>query len=270
MRRFFVLTTLLASLLFSGTAGFAVESAIEYNTDYVNAGVIQVKLDDAYADDTIKIMVSYEGKSPQFYDYSRFEDFESFPVSAGEGTYQIGVYQLVSGKSYQSIGTTRVVIDEIDPLAPYLTSIHNIRWEQGDQATALAAELTKDAETDWQKVEILHQYMIENITYDYEKAKTVSYGYLPDNDSTLATKDGICYDYSSLMASMLRSLNIPTKLVMGYAESSSVYHAWNEVYNQETGEWVVIDTTHDAAAYQHDYPFDMIKDSASYDVKKVY
>jgi len=270
MRRFFVLTILLASLIFVGAVGFAAESSVQYNTDYVNAGVIQVKLDETYAEDTIKVMVAYEGKNPQFYDYNRFEDFEAFPVAAGEGTYQIGVYQLVSGKSYQSIDSKRVVIDEIDPLAPYLTSIHNIRWEQGDQATSIAAELTKDAETDWEKVEILHQYIIESITYDYDKAKNVAYGYLPDNDATLASKDGICYDYSSLMASMLRSLNIPTKLVMGYAESSSVYHAWNEVYNRETGEWLVIDTTHDAAAYQHDYPFSMIKDSASYDVKKVY
>ncbi|MGI6627015.1 MAG: transglutaminase-like domain-containing protein [Bacillota bacterium] len=50
---------------------------------------------------------------------------------------------------------------------------------------------------------------------------------------------GICFDYSSLLASMLRSLDVPTKLVTGYVAPDYLYHAWNEVYIEGTG-WVRI------------------------------
>ena len=51
----------------------------------------------------------------------------------------------------------------------------------------------------------------------------------------MASKKGICFDYASLMAAMLRSQGIPTKLEVGY--SGQAYHAWISVYLQETG-WV--------------------------------
>ena len=46
---------------------------------------------------------------------------------------------------------------------------------------------------------------------------------------------GICFDYASLMAGLLRSQGIPTKLVVGY--SGTAYHAWISVYLDEAG-WV--------------------------------
>ena len=59
--------------------------------------------------------------------------------------------------------------------------------------------------------------------------------YLPNIDDTMASGKGICFDYASLMAAMLRSQGIPTKLVVGY--SGAAYHAWISVYLKETG-WV--------------------------------
>ena len=46
---------------------------------------------------------------------------------------------------------------------------------------------------------------------------------MPDSNRTLETKKGICFDYASLMALLLRSQNIPCKLVVGYAGVE--YHA---------------------------------------------
>ena len=51
----------------------------------------------------------------------------------------------------------------------------------------------------------------------------------------LEKKSGICFDYASLMCALLRSQNIPTKLVVGY--SGTAYHAWISVHLEETG-WV--------------------------------
>ena len=269
MRKILVASLLSLSLIC--TSGFAfADAAIVYDFDQAETGVVRVKLDDRYEADTIKIMVAYEGQNPEFYDYDRFAEFESYGIDEGIGTYQIGIYQNTSGNSYRSIGMKTVEVDELDSLIPYLSSVQSIRWDAKDEAAELALALTDGIESDWAKVQAVHQYIIENITYDYDKAKTVQTGYLPDNAATLENGNGICYDYSSLMASMLRSLSIPTKLVMGYSNTKDVYHAWNEVYDAEREEWILIDSTFDASLYQHGFAVEMERDLAEYRVEKVY
>ncbi|MNV81246.1 hypothetical protein D3C71_1748990 [compost metagenome] len=61
---------------------------------------------------------------------------------------------------------------------------------------------------------------------------------------------------------MLRSLNIPTKLVMGNSTYVNKYHAWNEVYLN--GKWNIIDTTVDSGLKKINKKFDMIKKSSDY------
>ena len=77
----------------------------------------------------------------------------------------------------------------------------------------------------------------------------------PDQKATeiFESKKGVCKELSILYASMLRSLNIPTRMVMGYAYTNSEDvidlvgsnwggHAWVEVYID--GEWVPFDLTY--------------------------
>lgn len=59
---------------------------------------------------------------------------------------------------------------------------------------------------------------------------------MPDVDEiSLSSGKGICFDYAALMAAMLRSQRIPTKLQVGYA--GEAYHAWISCYVDEIG-WV--------------------------------
>ena len=80
-----------------------------------------------------------------------------------------------------------------------------------------------------------YEYIKENIVYDYDKAAGDVTGYVPDPDQTLSSGKGICFDYASLAAAMLRSQGIPCKLVVGYA--GTVYHAWINAYSQKQG-WI--------------------------------
>lgn len=59
---------------------------------------------------------------------------------------------------------------------------------------------------------------------------------MPNPDETLASRSGICFDYASLAAAMLRSLGIPCQVITGYVGPESLYHAWNMVYID--GSWV--------------------------------
>ena len=84
-------------------------------------------------------------------------------------------------------------------------------------------------------------YICENVVYDKEKAQAVqtTTGYMPVLDDTLRTGKGICFDYASLVAGMLRSQGIPTKMVFGDVSPDDIYHAWNMFYTEETG-WVTV------------------------------
>lgn len=119
------------------------------------------------------------------------------------------------------------------------------------------------------KIKAIYAYVTKNFKYDYAKAKSVSSGYFPNVETIYAKKTGICYDYSSVFAAMLRSVDIPTKLVKGYATpTKGVYHAWNEVL--VGGKWKVIDTTTDSAYVQAGKTISMYKAVSDYNPGKIY
>ena len=132
MRRFIIASILIITMTIVSGFGFA-ESAIVYDFDETDTGIVRVKLDDRYEQKPIKIMVAYEGQNPEFYDYDRFSEFESYGVKSGEGTYQIGIYQNTSGNSYRALAVKSVEVKDLDPFSPYLASVQNIRWETGDE-----------------------------------------------------------------------------------------------------------------------------------------
>jgi len=104
-----------------------------------------------------------------------------------------------------------------------------------------AASLTK-GKTASQKVKAVYKWVVAKINYDRKKNPPA--GYVPSITQTYSSKKGICYDFAALFAAMLRSQGVPTKLVKGYADKVSGYHAWNEVY--VNGKWQTIDTSYDA------------------------
>lgn len=70
---------------------------------------------------------------------------------------------------------------------------------------------------------------------------------------------------------MLRSVDIPTKLLMGYHKNDwKIYHSWNQVWLSEKECWITIDSTYDAVATQNKKHTEMIKNESDYILKKVY
>ena len=121
--------------------------------------------------------------------------------------------------------------------------------------------------------------MVENLAYDKEKAATVQSGYLPVLDTVLAEKKGICFDYAALMVGMLRSQEVPCKLVVGYA--GTAYHAWVNVWSEETGwvtaaiyfdgtTWQRMDPTFASSSNSSEAIMKYIGDGSNYSVKYLY
>ena len=80
------------------------------------------------------------------------------------------------------------------------------------------------------------------------------------------------------MSAMLRSQNIPCKLVVGYA--GTTYHAWINVYSEETGwveviyfdgtSWTLMDPTFTSSGKRSDSIMKYVTNSANYQQKYAY
>jgi transglutaminase-like putative cysteine protease len=202
----------------------------------------EIKIESIKYGSNMRVMVEKENEK---YYYSLNDTTEKIPAQLGSGSYLVKILQNTTGNKYKVVekSTLNIINNSLDV---FLTSSQPVYWEGKDKLAELAIRLTKDKETDREKVEAVYKYIIENIKYDYNKINLISTDYVPNIDETISTNKGICYDYSALFAGILRSQGIHTKLVKGYKnDMATTYHAWNEVLID--GNWVLIDTTYDSA-----------------------
>ena len=182
----------------------------------------------------IRVQISKDNGVAYTYDINNAGRVETFPLTEGNGNYTVRVLENTGGTRYAIAYSTTVNLTLRDPLVPYLYSNQYVNFTKDSAVAKKAAELVAGKTTDVEKLTAIYNYVIDNFTYDYAKAATVQTGYLPAVDTILAAKKGICFDYAAVMTAMLRSQNIPCKLVIGYADT--VYHAWVNVFVD--GNWV--------------------------------
>lgn len=179
-------------------------------------------------------------------------DYNTFPLTGGNGDYTLKVYEWVVDNSYALAFSKDLSVSLSDEFKPFLYPNQYV-WFTGDsQVVALGRELSDQSADDLDYVQNSYYYVIRNISYDNDKAENTPTDYVPDIDTILEEKKGICFDYASLMAALPRSQSIPTKLEVGY--SGEAYHAWISVYLSESGwvdniiefdgkDWVLMDPT---------------------------
>lgn len=160
---------------------------------------------------------------------------EYFPLM-DSGSYSVKVYEHVTGANYAQLIDDSFDVKLRSTTEMYLYPNKYINFSSSSSCVKKAAELCAGETDDVEKIASIFTYLTDNVVYDKQLAATVQSGYIPDPDSTLSSKKGICFDYASLFAAMCRSQGIPTRLVIGYADPN-IYHAWNEVYTDETG-WI--------------------------------
>ena len=184
-----------------------------------------------------RVMVRIEGPTGMEFTYFLRTDGEHdvFPLSDGNGSYQINVFENVDGNRFSLALAATIDVELYDEFAPFLRPNQFVNFNEYTKAVALAAHLVYGADDLLEKVSAIFTFIIENIRYDLELAQTVQSGYVPDLDVVLQRGMGICFDYAALMTAMLRSQSIPTRLVTGYA--GVAYHAWIDVWSETEG-WI--------------------------------
>ena len=225
--------------------------------DHSNAeqGYVMIRF---VAPTTKRLKVRVTGPSGIKYDYDLKPNnvYEVYPLSDGNGRYTVGVFEQVEGTRYATANSVSFNVTLENEFAPFLHPNQYVNFSQNSTTVAKAAELIGNANDLTAKISAVYNFVISNLTYDREFAAEVGRGmhtgYVPDVDAVLKNGKGICFDYAALMAAMLRSQGIPTKLIVGYA--GTAYHAWIDVYSEEEGwinsviffdgtEWKLMDPT---------------------------
>lgn len=207
--------------------------------DYSNAHLGYIRIKRLLEDDRkikFKILKNEEGNEG-WYDLNRVGEYETFPLVSGNGTYTIrmGLENPDSGKYFISTPAEfEVKMD--NELTPYLYPNQTVEYTADSETIKKAFELCAEDDTDLQRVKTIYDYVVSNISYDYDKLERIKNNYtLPDLDGTLESGKGICFDYAGVMAAMCRSQHIPCRVVTGDTDIET--HAWVEVWLEGIG-WI--------------------------------
>ena len=270
-------------------------AAVSQQVSAVASGKLQKKNSDALIDYSNTsdgyVMVKYQKKTDlklkvqvkgpaTTYTYNLTpEEWTAFPLSDGNGSYQITVYKNVSGTKYAAVLSLSTKVTLKDEFAPFLHSNQYVDYDSAPNTVAKAKELIGEEKDTLKQVEIVYDYVVKGMTYDKELASTVKSGYLPVLDTVLEKKTGICFDYAALMTGMLRSQGVPCKLVVGYA--GTAYHAWISVWVEGSGwvdgviwfggsAWQRMDPTFASSGQSSEAILDYIGDGENYTAKYFY
>ena len=233
-------------LLLPVASGAAVETKGDVRIDYSNIadGYVMVQCG---ASGTKKIKVQVTGPSTTYtYDLPA-SDWVTFPLSDGSGSYKVTALENTQGSKYAVLVSASFQVTLKDEFAPFIRPNQYVNYANAENTIRKAEQLAGKEEDSLKKVEKIYSFVVNHLSYDTAKAAAVKSGYLPVLDDVLEAKQGICFDYASLMAGMLRSQGVPCKLVVGYAGTN--YHAWISVWTEEAG-WLDGVIFFDGAAWQ--------------------
>lgn len=254
--------------------GTAVHSCDSATVDVSNISEGYIMAD--YHGTSSKVKLQITGPDGVTYTYNLHGGYETFPVTAGNGTYTIGVFENISETKYSTALSFTADAGITNEFGPYLYPNQYVNFNASSLPVSKAVELAYTANTDLEVVENVYNYIIDHFTYDYDKAKSVVSGYLPVVDDVYRANTGICFDYAAVMATMLRSQNIPTRLEVGYMGEE--YHAWISIYIEDIGwingiiefdgsTWNLMDPTFASTSKS---PSDFITEDSKYLTKYVY
>lgn len=257
------------------------KAVIDYS--HTEDGYVMVKWKSSSSTKTIKCLIYGPGISKQEdawqYDCDPGE-WEVFPLSGGNGKYKVTVFEQISGDRYAMVVSETIDVKLKDEFAPFLRPNQYVNYQNhADKALAKAAELVDKNADIFDNINAVYHFVVDNFTYDRNKAQTVQSGYVPVLDDIMDAQTGICFDYAALMTAMLRAQGIPCKLVVGYA--GSAYHAWVSVWSEETGwidgaiffdgeTWQRMDPTFASSGHNSSAILKYIGDGSHYSVRFLY
>ena len=140
--------------------------------------------------------------------------------------------------SFTKIKTTISDAGEITLNIDYLYSLEQIDYLNNEVDNLINKLITTDLETDYDKIKVIHDYIINNTKYDLENHNYNAY-------TALKNKSATCNGYTDLMAIFLTKMGYNNFKVAttNSTEDSSAGHVWNAVKIDD--KWLHLDLTWD-------------------------
>ena len=185
--------------------------------------------------------------------YQSYLHSRKLPVRIANGSMSF----VLSAAYENSINVSKSKRTDFTALEYYLSPTSEIQSDN-DSIKAQANAITNGLTSDYEKAKAIHDWVCNNIYYDYDMLNKKTPRGNESALSTLSAKHGVCTGFSNLIAAFLRASGIPAKTVDGYGLVGDEYiwtsavlqgglanHTWNEAYVD--GRWIIIDATWDTA-----------------------
>ena len=119
------------------------------------------------------------------------------------------------------------------------------RYCETDNLSNIAWNLFGNTPPGWQRVQAVCDWVHNNVQFGYEFARPTKSAY-----DVYQERRGVCRDFSHLLITFLRSLNIPARYATGYLGDIGIppvpepmdFSAWTEVFLD--GRWYTFDARH--------------------------
>ena len=180
------------------------------------------------------------------YDYDLQLNPTQYPINMGSGTYTFRIMERVEGNSYAKVSGYTKDVHLRSTTIPYTVPNVYCNYNPNGFCAVMAFSLCLNCKTTKAAYEAIVKWVCSTVTYDHAKADSLvkSKGYIPSPEATLKECKGVCFDYASLTAALLRCVGIPCKVVTGWIDGG-YYHAWVSAFVD--GKWRRCDPTMMAA-----------------------
>lgn len=142
-----------------GTKTFTTDTAV-IDISHTPEGYIMAK----YTGSNAKPKLQLTGTDGITYTYSLYKDYSTFPLTSGDGTYQVGVYENVSDDRYTTLLSETFSVTLTDPLKPYLYPNQYVNFTADFLPVAKAEELADGASSDLDIISSVYNYIITHTT----------------------------------------------------------------------------------------------------------
>lgn len=142
-----------------GTKTFTADTAA-IDISHTQEGYIMAK----YTGSNAKPKLQLTGTDGITYTYSLYKDYSTFPLTSGDGTYQVGVYENVSDDRYTTLLSETFSVTLTDPLKPYLYPNQYVNFTADSLPVAKAEELADGASSDLDIISSVYNYIITHTT----------------------------------------------------------------------------------------------------------
>lgn len=256
-----------SDVIYPEESGNKVLSGKDAIIDYSNTdkGYFMAKL-TGKTDKKVKLKVLTD-KGKYYYDLES-SSMMTFPLQMGNGKYTVSILENTEGNNYATDKLVTIDVQLDNELLPFLYPNQLVYYDLTSKVVPLAFETVKNDDNDLKRIKSIYEYVVNNITYDDQKAVAATQKYIiPQLNELLELKSGICFDYASLMVAMLRLNHIPARLICG--DTDVEYHAWVEVYLDGQGwvnpdifvdkdTWTLMDPTFASSKFDYDGKYEAI------------